>query len=133
MLFSKTDDEEVYLYQRKLMRKMQWYMLKCQPYPICIGLFVYCLTRRLKKYGSLDIFYFAIPYLALQNGAFNLGSKELIETGYPAHPWIVEKRTNLISETCYIYPAILKNEIEYLHRKILQNNPEAEHKIEKEF
>ena len=75
VLFSKTDDEEVYLHQRYLMKKMQWSMLTYQPYPFFLSLMVYGITRRLKKYSSLDILYFAVPYLGLQNGLFNLGAR----------------------------------------------------------
>ena len=53
--------------------------------------------------------------------------------GYPAHPWIVEKRTNVVNRTCFCYPQILKNEIEYLHMKLSENDKSKEHKFEKEF
>lgn len=49
------------------------------------------------------------------------------QIGYPAHPYIQLKRTQIINQACYKYPPILKNEVEYLHRKIndLPLDPEA--------
>ena len=108
-------------------------MLVMQPHPLATGLLLYGLTRRLKKYSQYDILYFAVPYIFMQNGLFNVNSKAIVESGYPAHPWIVERRTKLLSDTCYLYPAILKNEIEYLHSKLIQNDPKSDHKIEREF
>jgi len=40
--------------------------------------------------------------------------------GYPAHPVIQKMRTDVCNRTCFTYPQIVKNEIEYLHAKINQ-------------
>ena len=42
--------------------------------------------------------------------------------GYPAHPYIVEQRMHVINKTCFSYPQIVKNEIEYLHTKLVENH-----------
>ena len=53
--------------------------------------------------------------------------KKLFEKGFPAHPYIQAARTEVINESCFSYPQIVKNEIEYLHSKICQfNNAKAE-------
>ena len=59
-----------------------------------------------------------IPYF-YANFSIALGEmKQLYEKGYPAHPVIVEARTNVINKACFSYPQIVKNEIEYLHIKL---------------
>lgn len=42
----------------------------------------------------------------------------MFEIGYPAHPFIVNKRIEVINRSCFKYPQIIKNEIEFLHRKV---------------
>ncbi len=51
-------------------------------------------------------------------GVFLSEQHKLIEVPYPAHPYILEKRAEMVNAICFYYPQILKNEIEYLHRKI---------------
>ena len=51
---------------------------------------------------------------------------KLFEIGYPAHPFIFEKRSQVINNICYYHPQILKNEIEYLHRKIYPKQDEKD-------
>jgi hypothetical protein len=43
---------------------------------------------------------------------------KLFEISYPAHPLIFEKRTHVINSVCYYHPQIVKNEIEFLYRKL---------------
>ena len=62
--------------------------------------------------------YFFVPYMFLNYGMFLEQQHTLFEVGYPAHPFIIQKRSEVINSVCYYYPAILKNEIEYLHTKV---------------
>ena len=120
ILWLRTDDEVVYQYQRKLQRKMQREIAYRQPIPIMCGLALFKLTRRLKKASPTDIFYFAIPYLYANWGIFCVEQKSLFEAGFPAHPFVIERRMDVINKTCFNYPQIVKNEIEYLHSKLCE-------------
>ena len=62
--------------------------------------------------------YFIMPYLFANYGIFLIEQRKLFEQGYPAHPFIIEKRARILSRCCFKYPKIIKNEIEYLHAKI---------------
>jgi len=86
--------------------------------PVLSGLFLYGLTRRLKTYTPFDVMYFAVPYAYVNYGTFMVMQKHLYECGYPAHPLIQQMRTEVINKTCYKYPQIVKNEIEYIHAKL---------------
>ena len=86
--------------------------------PVISGLLLYGLTRRLKAYSGSDVFYFAIPYLYINYGTFVIEQRKLYEMGYPAHPFIQQQRTDVLNKTCFKYPQIVKNEIEYLHTKV---------------
>lgn len=83
-----------------------------------VGAFFYILTRRLKAKGALDGMYFMVPYMFANYSIFIERQHKLFELGYPAHPYIFQKRTKVVNSICYYYPGILKNEIEYLHAKI---------------
>ena len=72
LLYRKTKDEQVYEYQRKLQRRMQYEMFYRQWIPILFGLGLFKLTRRLKKSSGTDIFYFVAPYLYVNYGIFCL-------------------------------------------------------------
>ena len=118
MIFLKTDDEILYKYTNKLYRRIQWHVLTNQFWPIVSSLGCYYLTRQLKAFSSYDKFYFWVPYIFMNYGVYLSEVRRLYEIGYPAHPYIQIKRTELINKCCYKYPTILKNEIEYLHLKI---------------
>lgn len=135
MMGLATDDTIVKQYQNKMKRRVQWEVLIHQHYPILFGLFVYGVTRRLKAYRESDKMYFAVPWAFLTWACYGLESKNAFQEGYPAHPVIIQHRTNLINQTCFTYPQILKNEIEYLQLKLQQNREDTDdvHKFEKEF
>ena len=86
--------------------------------PVLLGFGLFRLTRRLKKASPTDIGYFVVPYLYQNYGMYILLQKDLFEMGYPAHPYIIEQRMKMINKTCFSYPAIVKNEIEYLPAKL---------------
>jgi len=85
----------------------------------------------LKKKSSFDIMYGVGLYAYLSFGLFLQSMPKLIELGFPGHPLIVEKRLHLISATCYAFPSLIKNDIEYIHSKIILKN--EGHKFEKEY
>lgn len=64
--------------------------------------------------------YFICTYFFVNYALFIDHQPKLFEVGYPAHPYIFEKRSQVINALCHYHPQILKNEIEYLHRKIYQ-------------
>ena len=55
-------------------------------------------------------------------GIYALEQKSIFEVGYPAHPFIMEQRMKMINKTCFSYPSIVKNEIEYIHTKLSQHH-----------
>jgi len=118
MTLIRADDDILYEYRRKLQRQIQWALLCNQVMPVLGGAFFFYLTRYLKGKNDSDFMYFIIPYLYLNYGVFMGHQKELFEKGYPAHPKVHEFRTKVLSNVCFNYPRILKNEIEYLHYKI---------------
>lgn len=119
MLWLQTDDEILYKYRRKIMSKMQWVMIQLQWVPVAGAGALYLLTRRLKTYKPSDPFiYFLVPYFYINYGIFNSEQRRVFESGYPAHPHIQKWRADTINQTCFKFPPILKNEIEYLHSKI---------------
>ena len=62
--------------------------------------------------------YFVIPWSYATYGYFVEQQPKLFEIGYPAHPLIFKKRTDVVNKICYYYPEIVKNEIEFLSRKL---------------
>lgn len=118
MMTIKSGDEVIYEYKRKLQRAVQWQILLNQPIAIFCGAFLYLLTRRLKKKADTDVMYAFFPALYCNIGIFGHSSAAMFECGYPAHPQIALMRAEVLSNICFIYPRILKNEIEYLHMKI---------------
>ena len=76
------------------------------------------LTRRLKKSSGTDMLYFLAPYLYANYGIFCVEQRTIFEMGYPAHPYVIEKRMSVVNKTCFSYPQIIKNEIEYMHTKL---------------
>jgi hypothetical protein len=62
--------------------------------------------------------YAFFPFIYCNYGVFGDSSSTMFELGYPAHPQIALMRAEVLSNICFIYPRILKNEIEYLHMKI---------------
>ena len=67
-------------------------------------------------------------YLFVNYGIFVTDQHKLFEVPYPAHPLILERRTQAVNNICYYYPEILKNEIEYLHSKLHPIIKEGEEK-----
>lgn len=81
--------------------------------------------------------YFILGYTFVAYGIFIADANKLFEIDYPAHPYVVEKRAEVVNAICYYYPPILKNEIEHLHQRI-HNIQEGElppegNRYEKEF
>ena len=93
----------------------------------------------MKQKSSTDPLYFVCGWAFINYGMFVEQQHKLFEIGYPAHPFIFEKRSQVINNICYYHPQILKNEIEYLHRKIYPKQDEkdaSEHlktRYEREF
>ena len=97
-------------------------MLKSQWLPLACGFGLFKLTRMLKKATGPDVLYFVLPYLYVNYGVFCIEQKNVFESGYPAHPYILEQRMNVINRACYSFPPILKNEIEYIHTKLSEEH-----------
>jgi hypothetical protein len=59
-------------------------------------------------------------------GVFLTYGTRLFEVGYPPHPLVLEKRLEAVNIIGFYYPDVLKNEIEFLSKKIreikLSNN-----------
>ena len=83
-----------------------------------MGTIIYCLTTKLRKKSDIDVFYFALPYLYFNVGNFLTETKQIFEKGFPPNQTILKMRQNVIRTSAYDYPAIIKNEIEYLHFKL---------------
>ena len=104
-----------------------------------ISTLVLALTRRLKSKGALDPLYFIFSWIYLTYGQVVAKQHILFEIGYPAHPYIIRKRQDVVNAICYYYPGILKHELEYLHRKIHdikeddETNPETSNRYERDF
>lgn len=111
---------------------MQYQMLWKQWLPLGAGAALFKLTRRLKKASGTDVFYFAIPWLYCNYGIFCVEQRTVFEAGYPAHPWVVDKRMGVINRTCFSYPQIVKNEIEYLHTKLSEEHARSQEIKEEE-
>lgn len=141
-------DEVLYKYKRKLQKEIQWRIITNQAPPVIFGACLFLLTRRLKQKSATDFLYFLSGYVFVNYGIFVEQQPKLFEIGYPAHPYIFEKRSQVLNMVCYYHPQILKNEIEYLHRKIhkpikpeekakeeveTEEQKEEETKYEKEF
>lgn len=89
--------------------------------------------------------YFGMPLAYWIYSKSLMTMPSLFELGYPAHPWIIERRRRAINKACFFAPSMLKNEIEYMHgkisgvmsqeqlAKILEENKEDAHRYEKEF
>lgn len=84
--------------------------------PVLSGWGLFKLTRRLKHKSPTDAMYFIAAFIFVNYGLFVSEQHKLFEVGYPAHPYILERRSEAINSICYYYPQILKNEIEFLHR-----------------
>jgi hypothetical protein len=99
-----------------------------------MGSLLYLLTRSLKRKQSSDIQYFLFPWTYTNYSIYLGENKKLFEKGFPAHPFIQECRTNVINKSCFSYPQIVKNEIEYLHTKLCQKTgKDSETSVEREF
>eukprot|EP00347_Sterkiella_histriomuscorum_P024425 403331161 len=117
-LFLKTDDEVLYEYKRKLQKKMQWMMLQVQPFCAGVGLVIYGTLRLIKSKGSLDGMVFLTYYFYSNFCYFSDLHNKLFEIAYPAHPFIFDRRSEVVSRISYFFPTCLRNEIEYLHARI---------------
>ena len=93
-----------------------------QALPVGLGVALFKLTRYLKKSSGMDSLYFVVPFLYANYGIFIVEQKGLFEMGYPAHPYVLKHRMHCINKTCFSYPQIVKNEIEYLHSKLIENH-----------
>lgn len=63
-----------------------------------------------------------VPFCLAEYATIKVHSKVLYELEYPAHPVVSAKRSELINKICYSYPKILKIEIEFLHRKLVERD-----------
>jgi hypothetical protein len=125
-------DEVLYSYKRKLQKEIQWRLLSSQAPAVLFGTFLFFLTRRLKKKSSADFLYFLSGWAFINYGMFVEQQHKLFEISYPAHPVIFEKRTHVLNSVCYYHPQIVKNEIEFLHRKLAKAYHKAEEEGKKE-
>lgn len=58
------------------------------------------------------------PFGFYVNSIYFQRSKNQFEIGYPAHPVIIDERRKVINQGCFFAPSVIKNEIEFMHRKI---------------
>ena len=86
----------------------------------------------MKKKSSADFLYFLSGWAFINYGMFVEQQHKLFEISYPAHPVIFEKRTHVLNSVCYYHPQIVKNEIEFLHRKLAKAYHKAEDVVSKE-
>jgi len=61
--------------------------------------------------------------------AYLVKQGNVFERSYPAHPTIQEMRTKIINKSCFSYPSIVKNEIEFLHMKMCMLELEKQRKL----
>jgi len=81
----------------------------------------------LKSKSDLDFILYALtPWAYINYSLYLAETKKLYERGFPAHPVIQAARTDVINKSCFSYPQIVKNEIEYLHMKLCQGRKKAE-------
>lgn len=50
----------------------------------------------------------------------------IFEISFPAHPDVIDARRIAINKICFMYPVIIKNEIEFMHAKLEGIKPEDE-------
>ena len=100
-----TNDKILYDYTRKLNKSMQWMMLVNQYIPVIGGALLYFLTISLKKKSNADfVLYFFTPWAYGNYCLYLSETRKLFEKGFPAHPYIAEKRMKVINKSCFSYP-----------------------------
>lgn len=131
-LYLKTDDEVLYEYKRKLQKKIQRLVVNNQPFAILTGAATLGLCRLLQAKRPLDGLYFLIPWVYVTYSSMLTNCPKLFELSYPAHPFVMEKRSETLNKMCFYYPTALKNDIEYLHAKIHDLSLDAETNLVKD-
>ena len=93
--------------------------LQFVPAGLLLGYAVLRLARYLKKSGPMDYaIYLGLPAMGVVYMCQKLSCSHLFSIGYPAHPYILEQRRRVINKACFFAPFMMKNEIEFMHKKL---------------
>jgi hypothetical protein len=87
----------------------------------------------LKKRGAFDFAYFLAVWMYLNFSIFLTSLNKQFEIGFTGHPVIINKRIKCINQVLYGYPQIVKNDIEYIHSKLVESQGVEQAKYSKDF
>lgn len=116
--FCPKNDPLIYQYRTKISKAIQWEVIKTQPLSMLCGLGMYRMVSSLKGKKLTPFVNGFLVWVYTSYSQYYSNGHTTWERGFPAHPYISQKRLEVMRKVGFYNPSMMKYEIEYLSKQV---------------